>query len=137
MLAKNHGIPFLFEPIPMSGYPSAGGKQLLDPIMVKEAVDIGVIIGSDIIKTAYTGSPSSFKEVTKGSPVPVIIAGGSKLSSDRETLDIIRGAIDGGASGGAIGRNITTHSNPAKMTKAIASIIHDDASVQEALKALE
>jgi len=44
---------------------------------------------------------------------------------------MVRGAIDGGAAGGAIGRNITTHSKPAKITKAIASIIHDDASVQE------
>lgn len=134
---KSYGMPFLFEPIPMSDYPSAGGRQLLEPTSVKEVVDLGVIIGADIIKTAYTGNPDSFKEVTKSCPVPIIIAGGSRLSTDRATLEMVRGAMDGGASGGAIGRNITTHRNPAKMTKAIASIIHDDASVSEALKALE
>lgn len=133
---KNYGMPFLFEPIPMSDYPSAGGKQLLDPKTVKEAVDMGVIIGADIIKTAYTGKAESFEMVTKSCPVPVIIAGGSRLPSDKETLEMIKGAMDGGASGGAIGRNITTHNNPAKMTKAVASIIHDNTSVQEALREL-
>jgi len=53
---KNYGMPFLFEPIPMSDYPNASDKQLLDPIAVKEAVDMRVIIGADIIKTVYTGT---------------------------------------------------------------------------------
>jgi len=133
---KNYGMPFLFEPIPMSDYPSAGGKQLLDPKVIKQAVDIGVIVGADIVKTAYTGSAESFREVSKGCPIPVIIAGGLPRASDKETLDMIEGAMRGGASGGAIGRNITTHKNPMKMTKAVSKIIHEGVSVEDALRVL-
>jgi len=133
---KSQGMPFLFEPIPMTNYPNSGGQQLLDPIIVKKAVDLGVIIGADIIKIAYPGSAESLSKVTRGCPVPVVIAGGSSLSSDTQVLDMIRGAMDGGASGGAIGRNITTHRNPMKITKAISMIVHDDASVKDALKVL-
>lgn len=133
---KNNGMPFLFEPIPMSDYPNADGKQMLNPTPVKEAVDLGVIVGADIIKTTYTGNATSFREVTNGCPIPVIIAGGSKLPTDKATLEMIRGAMDGGASGGAIGRNITTHKNPSKMTKAISRIVHNNATVAEALEEL-
>jgi len=46
----------------------------------------------------YTGSPDSFREVVAGCPVPVVIAGGSKLS-DEETLKMIDGAMKAGAAG--------------------------------------
>ena len=133
---KAHGMPLLYEPIPMSNYPDSGGQQLLEHTIVKKAVDLGVIVGADIIKTAFTGSASSFSKVTSGCPVPVIIAGGSSLSSDRQVLEMIKGAMDGGAAGGAIGRNITTHRNPRKITEAISMIIHNDASVKDALDVL-
>jgi len=133
---RDHGMPFLFEPIPMSDYPKAGGQQLRDPESVKKAVDSAVILGADIIKTSYTGNAKSFSEVTHGCPVPIIIAGGTPQPSDRPTLEMIEGALEGGASGGAIGRNITMHRDPMKITRAISAIIHDDRTVGEALRLL-
>jgi fructose-bisphosphate aldolase/2-amino-3,7-dideoxy-D-threo-hept-6-ulosonate synthase len=132
---KSHQLPLLLEPMPMSDYAENGGQQLTDCKVIGDAVNLAVAIGADVIKTNYTGSAVSFKQVTTGCPVPVIIAGGPKLTNEK-TLEMIKGAIEGGASGGAIGRNITTHADPLKITKAIAKIIHENASVTEALKEL-
>jgi len=49
---------------------------------------------------------------------------------------MIRGAIDAGGRGVAIGRNVFQHENPTKMTRAVASIVHHDRSVGEAMEIL-
>jgi len=134
---EDYGVPLLLEPIPMTATLDDKGEKLTDPEAVRDAVNKAVFLGADIVKTTYTGNAKSFTIVTKESPIPVIIAGGPRRDSDRETLQMIKGAVDGGASGGAIGRNITTHKNPMKMTKAVAKIFHDGASVEDALKELE
>ena len=88
------------------------------------------------MKTVYTGDPESFREVTRGCPVPVVVAGGSK-TDDRTTLELIEGAMAGGAAGISIGRNAFQHKNPAKFVRAAACIVHKGKSVEEALKILE
>lgn len=133
---EKYDLPLLLEPIPMSATPDNNGDKLTNPETVRDAVAKAVFLGADIVKTTYTGDAKSFRVVTNQAPIPVIIAGGPKRNSDRETLQMIRGAVDGGASGGAIGRNITTHKEPMKMTRAIARIFHEEASVEDALKEL-
>ncbi|HEU17385.1 MAG TPA: fructose-bisphosphate aldolase, partial [Methanolinea sp.] len=48
------------------------------------AARVAAELGADIVKTVYTGDPDSFREVTRGCPVPVVVAGGSK-TDDRAT----------------------------------------------------
>jgi len=134
---EKYALPLLLEPIPMTATPDDNGEKLTSPDAVRDAVSKAVFLGADIVKTTYTGDAKSFKIVTDASPIPVIIAGGPRRGSDRETLQLIKGAVDAGASGGAIGRNITTHRSPMRMTKAIAKIFHDDVTVEDALKELE
>ncbi|AAM02622.1 2-amino-3,7-dideoxy-D-threo-hept-6-ulosonate synthase [Methanopyrus kandleri] len=107
---------------------------------VKHAARVGAELGADIVKTNYTGDPDSFREVVKGCPVPVVIAGGPKAETPKEVLEMVKGAIEAGAAGAAIGRNIFAHKSPRMreaMTRAIARIIHEDAEVEEAMKELE
>ena len=66
--------------------------------------------GVDIVKTYYTAT--DFEKVTAACPVPIAIAGGPKCETDEETLAMIRGALDGGASGIVMGRNIWQSSRP-------------------------
>ncbi len=61
---------------------------------VKLAARVAAELGADIVKTVYTGDPESFREVTRGCPVPVVVAGGSK-TDDRTTLELIEGAMAG------------------------------------------
>ena len=58
------------------------------------------------------------------------------MESDEDILNMVRMAIDAGASGVAIGRNIFQAENPTKMTRAIAMIVHDNAEVKESLEYL-
>jgi fructose-bisphosphate aldolase/2-amino-3,7-dideoxy-D-threo-hept-6-ulosonate synthase len=103
---------------------------------VKLAARVAAELGADIVKTVYTGDPESFREVTRGCPVPVVVAGGSK-TDDRTTLELIEGAMAGGAAGISIGRNAFQHKHPAKFVKAAACIVHANKSVEEALKILK
>jgi len=79
---------------------------------VKLAARIGAELGADIVKTNYTGSPDTFKEIVKGCNVPVVIAGGPKMDTEADLLQMVYDAIGAGATGVAIGRNIFQAENP-------------------------
>lgn len=130
------GMPFLYEPVPMDKSRAEGGHNIEDPSVVLQACLRAVSNGADLLKINYTGTPESFKKVTSRCPVPIVVLGGP-LVPDKEFLEYIKGSVDGGAVGGAIGRNTTTHRDPEKIVRSIQKIIHDDASVEEALKELE
>ena len=103
---------------------------------VSLAARVAAELGADVVKTVYTGDPDSFREVTRGCPVPVVVAGGSK-TDDRATLDLIEGAMEGGARGISIGRNAFQHSDPARFVKAAAMIVHEGRTAEEALLILK
>ena len=102
---------------------------------VKLAARVAAEIGADIVKTVYTGDPDSFREVTAGCPVPVVVAGGSK-TDDILTLQLIEGAMEGGARGISIGRNAFQHTSPRAFVQACAKIVHEGRSAQQALEML-
>ena len=103
------------------------------PENVRDAVRIGAELGADIIKTQYTGSVESFRTVLAGCYVPVVILGGPRMGSDAELLRTTKEALDAGASGVAFGRNIWQHPRPGRITSAVAAIVHQGATVEEAL----
>ncbi|MGQ0798205.1 MAG: 2-amino-3,7-dideoxy-D-threo-hept-6-ulosonate synthase [Methanobacteriota archaeon] len=106
-------------------------KNPYDVEIVKHVARVGAELGADVVKTVYTGSPESFKEVVRGCPVPVLVAGGPKLDTDRAALDMVAGALAGGAAGVSIGRNIFQAKDPIGMTRAVARMIFDGASADE------
>lgn len=113
------------------------GPNVKDPFdveAVKHAARLGAELGADIVKTNYTGSIESFKEVTNGCPVPVIVAGGPKLDSDKAVLQMVYDAMKAGGAGISIGRNVFQHENITGMTRALARIILDDYEVEDAYK---
>jgi len=102
---------------------------------VKLAARVGAELGADIIKCPYTGSSESFEKVVQGCPVPVVIAGGSKMN-DSETLSMIEGAMKAGAGGVSMGRNVFQHERPEHFVKVASAMVHDGISTEEALKML-
>ncbi len=103
---------------------------------VKLAARVGAELGADIVKTNYTGSVDSFRQVVKSCPVPVIIAGGSK-GKELDCLKKIEESIKAGGAGVAMGRNSFQHSNPAAFVRAVCRVVHQGASAEEAAKALK
>ncbi len=115
--------------------PNIGNR--FDPKFISHVARIGAELGADIVKVPYTGDPDSFREVTRGVSIPVIIAGGPKVENDLDVLKMVAGAIEAGAAGVAFGRNIFQHSNPENMTRAIASVIFENVSPEEAMAYLK
>ncbi len=108
-------------------------KDEYDVKVIKHVARLGAELGADIIKVSYTGSVESFREVVAGCPVPVVIAGGPKMNSDREILEMVQGAIEAGGAGVSIGRNVFQHRDPSRMVGAISLWVHENSTVAEAL----
>ena len=108
-----------------------------NPKWVKMAARIGAELGADIVKTNYTGGVESFREAVEGCPVPLLIAGGPKMGSDKEILEMVFGAMKAGARGISIGRNVFQHKDPEKMVRALARIVHEGKTVDEAMRELK
>jgi class I fructose-bisphosphate aldolase len=130
--AKEWGMP-LFAMLYTRGQKI---KNEYDAKVVKHAARVGAEIGADIVKVPYTGSPDSFREVVEGCFVPVVIAGGPQMETDRDVLLMVKGSMEAGGSGVSIGRNAFQHSKPSLIVKAICKIVHEGFSVDEALKFL-
>lgn len=119
-------------------YPRGEGiKDQYDVECVKHAARVGYEMGADIVKVSYTGSVDSFSEVTQAVGVPVVIAGGAKMDTDREILEMVRGATEAGAAGLSIGRNVFQHDDPAKLVRAMAAIVHEGKTIEKASGILE
>ncbi|MFB6078554.1 MAG: 2-amino-3,7-dideoxy-D-threo-hept-6-ulosonate synthase [Halarchaeum sp.] len=126
--AERYGIPVL-----AMAYARGPGVDGHDPEALGHAVRIAEELGADVVKTAYSGDSESFEHVTAATAKPVIIAGGSP-EGDRTTLENVRGAMDAGGRGVSMGRSIFQHDDPYAIARAVSAVVHDDASVDEALE---
>jgi len=130
------GMPLLGEMLPIGGEGSIPFDGPYNADDVRLAVRVGMEEGVDFIKTYYTGDIESFKKVVKYANVPVVIAGGPKVKTIYDLLKMVKDAMDSGASGASIGRNIWMYEDPASLVKALLKIIREKASVNEAMKEL-
>ena len=126
------GMPLLAMMYPRG--PNIKDSHAVD--VVAHAARLGAELGADIIKTNYTGDAESFKQVIDSCHIPVIIAGGPKAETTRDVLQMVKESITAGGAGLSIGRNVFQHEDPAKMVKALSALVHNDASVTEAMKLL-
>ncbi len=108
-------------------YARGEGIDERDPEFVKHCVRVAYELGADVVKTNYT---KNFEEVVEYAEIPVVIAGGSK-KDELELLREVADAIESGASGVAIGRNVFQHRNPKAMIRALRRIVHENAKLEE------
>jgi len=101
--------------------------------VVRLAARVGAELGADFVKTNYTGDPDSFAKVVEGCPAPILIAGGSKLNEE-QMFKTIEDAMQAGAKGLSIGRNVFQSKNPSLFLKAACSIVHDNLTAKEAME---
>jgi putative autoinducer-2 (AI-2) aldolase len=120
---QGRGIPVLAV--------TAVGKELgkRDARFLSLSSRIAAELGANIVKTYYC---EGFEKVVKSCPVPIVIAGGPRLKTETDALQLSYNAIQGGAVGVDMGRNIWQSSNPVGMIKAIRAIVHENASVKKA-----
>ena len=92
-------------------------------------------LGADIVKSNWPGSRREFEKIVKAVPVPVVIAGGSRVS-DGELLKRMEEAMAAGAAGCSVGRNIFEHKDPQAVTRAICRVIREKWPAKNALAEL-
>jgi len=90
---------------------------------------IAAELGARVVKTYYC---EQFDKVVQGCPVPIVIAGGPKVTSELEVLQFVHDGIQQGAIGVNLGRNIWQNKHPVAMIRAIRAIIHEDATAERA-----
>ena len=126
--ANEFGMPVL-----VMCYVRGHEEDMKDPRKISHAVRLGEELGGDIIKTVYTGDSKSFESVVTATSKPVVIAGGKK-GTDKETIEMVKGAMDAGAAGVSMGRCIFQHKNPESISRAVVEIVHNGASVEKAME---
>jgi predicted phospho-2-dehydro-3-deoxyheptonate aldolase len=109
-------------------------KSSFDVDAVKHCARLAAELGADVVKTSYTGSIDSFKEVVRGTPIPVVIAGGPKMGSDQELLKMVQESVLAGGRGVSIGRNVFQHDDITGITRAIGKVVFEDMSPEDAYR---
>ena len=130
----------LHHQLPMFGMVYARGEYLsiIDGDATNanaHAVRLAFELGCDAAKTTWTGDKRSFSEVANAAPIPVLVAGGPATGDSHAILTMVRDALDAGASGICMGRQVFAHPNVEGIAKALVMLVHQDSSVEEAMKA--
>lgn len=112
-------------------------KNQFDPEAIAHCARASTELGADLVKVSYTGDIDSFREVCRGALAPVVIAGGPKMDSDMDILNMVHDSIEAGGHGVSIGRNVFQNRNVQGIMKAISSIVIDGYSVEEAAEYLK
>jgi len=120
---EEYGIPVLAV--------TAVGKELekRDARYLSLCCRIAAELGARMVKTYYC---EGFGKVVEGCPVPLVVAGGPKLATELDALQLTYNAIQEGAIGVDMGRNIWQSDHPVAMIRAIRAIVHEKATVKEA-----
>ncbi|MGB5848146.1 MAG: hypothetical protein WBH40_06645 [Ignavibacteriaceae bacterium] len=136
-VCDHFGMPLMVEPLVMQNNEIAGGYMVDGDIkkiipLVRQSVELG----ADIIKADPSDDPTEYNKVVRSSRVPILVRGGGKASEEEiftRTVELMKQ----GARGIVYGRNIIQHSKPKEITEAFMAIVHEDASVEKALKILD
>lgn len=116
--------------IPVMGVTAVGKDMARDARYFGLASRLCAENGANIVKTYYT---EGFEKVVACCPVPIVIAGGKKLP-ELEALDLAYRAIQSGASGVDMGRNVFQSDKPAAMIQAVGAVVHQGLKPAEALQ---
>ncbi len=123
-MGTRYGIPTLAV--------TAVGKEMnRDAKYFRLATRICAELGAHYIKTYYV--PDEFETVTAACPVPIVIAGGKKIP-ELDALKMAYRAIQEGAAGVDMGRNIFQSPAPIAMIQAVRAVVHDGETPEKAFE---
>ncbi len=114
--------------IPVLAVTAVGRDMVRDARYLSLCCRIAAEMGCHIVKTYYC---EEFERVVESCPVPIVVAGGKKID-EKDAIQLAFNAIDRGASGVDMGRNIFQSDKPVAMIQAIRAVVHEEATVEEA-----
>lgn len=116
--------------IPTLGVTAVGKQMARDARYFSTASRICAENGATFVKTYYC---EGFEKVVNACPVPIVIAGGKKLE-EKEALELCYKAINEGACGVDMGRNVFQSEDPVAMIQAVRAVVHDNETPEQAFK---
>ena len=120
--------------IPTMAVTAVGKDMVRDVRYFRLACRICAELGAQIVKTYYV--PEGFETITASCPIPIVMAGGKKMP-ELDALTMAYNAIQQGASGVDMGRNIFQSDAPKAMIQAVHKVVHENLKPKEALKLYE
>ena len=117
--------------IPVLGVTAVGKDMARDARYFRLATRVCAENGASFVKTYYT--EEGFETVVAQCPVPIVIAGGKKLPED-QALELAYKAVQAGAAGVDMGRNVFQSAKPLAMMKAIAGVVHGGLTPKDAFQ---
>ncbi len=117
--------------VPVLGVTAVGRELTRDSRYLGLACRIIAELGAQVVKTYYC--EQGFEQVTAGCPVPIVMAGGKKLL-ERDALEMARMAVEQGAAGVDMGRNIFQSESPIGMLRAIRAVVHENMRPEQAFE---
>lgn len=125
---ENYGIPVMAV--------TAVGRELekRDARYLALCCRIAAELGARVVKTYWC---ENFEKVTRGCPVPVVMAGGPKCKNDIDVMEFVYDGIQKGAIGINLGRNVWQHKYPVAMMRALHAVVHKKATPKEANEIFE
>lgn len=120
--------------IPVLAVTAVGRDMVRDARYFRLATRISAELGASFVKTYYV--EEGFETVTSACPVPIVIAGGKKVE-EKEALRVAYRAIQGGAAGVDMGRNVFQSAHPAAMLSAVRGVVHDGLTPDDAFDLFE
>src|SRR5512137_2118275 len=117
--------------IPVMAVTAVGKDMVRDARYFRLACRICAELGAHIVKTYYV--PEEFDTVTSSCPVPIVMAGGKKLP-ELEALTMAYKAVQEGAAGVDMGRNIFQSDAPAAMMQAVRHVVHEQLKPEQAFE---
>lgn len=120
--------------IPVMAVTAVGKDMVRDAKYFRLATRICAELGAQMVKTYYV--PEDFETVTASCPVPIVMAGGKKIG-ELDALTMAYNAVQQGASGVDMGRNIFQSDAPKAMLAAISKVVHEKVDPKEALDLYE
>lgn len=126
------GLPVLAEMLLVGagGRPPTGDDVAFAARVVAE-------LGADLVKVPYAGPGPAFRQAVAACPCPLVVLGGERAPDAAALLATIAQAMDAGASGVAIGRNVWQHAHPEGMMRALVALVHGGATVEGAARELD
>ncbi len=115
--------------VPVLGVTAVGKDMVRDSKYMRLASRICAELGASYVKTYYV--PDGFETVTASCPVPIVIAGGKKMS-EFDALRMASDAVKTGAAGVDMGRNIFQSECPEAMIQAVRRVVHENANPEDA-----
>ena len=129
--AEDYGLPCLQLAYPRG--PTIPNRY--DVEVVKYGARAAAESGADLIKTYYTGSTETFRQVVEAaSGVPVLMSGGPKAPTPLDFLKHVESVMEAGGRGVVVGRNVFQHENPKAMARAVIAVVHEGLSAEEAAR---